>query len=270
MLKFKPPQPIVHLTVTLALTLASLGGMTAQAQALNHGTSTQINPIIFAAPLNPPSQGAPTGRRQGGASRGPCQDYGDLTALMPVTQDKVWGITASDRPTFWFYLPTHTTPGTTVEFVLQESDDEYIYQRAFELPNAPSGVIGIPMPASAPSLEIDKTYYWTFSVSCDAAQPSSAVFVRGSIYRTAISADLQRQVDISSPLERVSLYAAHGIWQEALTVLANLRRSNPDSPVLVEAWRELLQQVELGNIVPSPLISCCSPEASVSNNALRL
>jgi hypothetical protein len=269
MFQFKPPHLVPHLVCVTALTITSLVGVAAQAQALNHGRYSEVNPIVFSAPANPPNQGAPNGRRQGGASRGPCQNYSGLTALTPEMQGKVWSMTASDRPTFWFYLPTSTASNSTVEFVLQDSEDQYIYQTVLNPPDDQSGVVSVSIPSNASALEIDKTYYWTFSVQCDAAHPSSAVFVRGSIYRTAISADLQRQIATASPLEKVSLYAANGIWQEALTLLANLRRTDPQNSVLTTAWTNLLEQAELDAIVPSPLISCCSPEVSVSNSALR-
>lgn len=269
MSKFQPPQLTLQTTCTFALTLASLVGVAAQAQALNYDQYSEVNPIVFSAPANPPNQGAPSGRRQGGASRGPCQDYGGLTALMPEAQGKVWGMTASDRPTFWFYLPTSATPDTTVEFILQDSDDKYIYQTTFTAPDSPAGVVGIPIPPNASSLDIGKTYYWTFSVYCDAARPASTVFVRGSIYRTAISADLQQHLEASSPLEQVSLYAANGIWQEALTLLASLRRTDPQNAILETAWTDLLEQAQLEDIVPSPLISCCSPESAIHNNAFK-
>ncbi|HEY9624889.1 MAG TPA: DUF928 domain-containing protein [Crinalium sp.] len=265
---FMRPHPTGQVAFAFVLALGSLAGSTTQSQALENIYRTEISQLIWAAPPNPPDQGSPVGRRQGGASRGPCRDYASLLALMPLNAGKVWGTTVSDRPTFWFYLPTSST-STSVEFVVQDSNDNYVYKTAFDAPSSPSGIVSVSIPSTAPALEVNKTYSWTFSVSCEATRPSSAVYVQGQIYRTAISEDLQRRIAAAPPLEQAALYAANGVWQDSLTLLAHLRQNNPPTPALETAWNQLLQQADLGDIAPSPLISCCSPENTLSNASIR-
>jgi len=87
------------------------------------------NQVVFNAPP-PPDQGAPEGRQQGGASRGgTCyEQYGELTALVPITNGVVWSLTSSEQPTLWFYLPSPLTASASVEFVLQDETNDYVYE----------------------------------------------------------------------------------------------------------------------------------------------
>jgi hypothetical protein len=48
----------------------------------------------------------------------------------------------------------------------------------------------------------------------------------------------------------VSLYAANGIWYEALAAAAELRRTNPQDP----NWSALLQAVGLEELASEPMV----------------
>jgi Domain of Unknown Function (DUF928) len=220
--------------------------------------------IIFNDPT-PPSQGSPSGRQRGGASRGPCRQFEGLTALVPSNNGMVWGKTTSDRPTFWFYLPNQLTAQTPIEFVLQDSADNYVYKTRFTAPQTQSGLINLPIPATTKSLEVGKTYSWTLSVYCDPSKPSSAVFVTGTIQRVSLDTALQNRLQGATPIEQVNLYAANGIWFEALNTLANLYRTHSDQKSIATAWVSLLQQVNLGSIGQMPFAPCCTPEQSTGN-----
>ncbi len=212
------------------------------------------------APPPPPNQGAPSGRRRGGASRGPCQQYEALTALVPVTGELVWGLTAAERPTFWFFVPEMLAAELPVEFVLQDEADNYVYKTTFTVPETRPGVVSLSVPPAAAPLEIGKPYHWTFSISCDPEKPSASVFVQGSVQRVSLEPVLQRQLAAATPRERVALYAANGIWHEAVTAIAELRRAEPNDSTLTAAWADLLRQVELEAIAQQPIVNCCTPE----------
>lgn len=258
MFVIKPPIPMIRSACSLGLVVTSLlvGTFHASGQAL--GDRIQSQSLIFAAPQPPTDQGAPTGRRQGGASRGPCRTYESLTALTPITQGKVWGLTTHDRPTFWFYVPHSLATNVPIEFALQDEDDNYVYHTTFNAPELQSGVVSITIPATAQSLNVDQTYRWTFSIYCDAARPSASVFVTGSVQRVTPTLELQRQLRTALPLEQASLYAANGIWYEALTILATLKLANPTDAHANRAWLELLEQADLEAIATSPVVSCCT------------
>ena len=59
----------------------------------------------------------------------------------------------------------------------------------------------------------------------------------------------------SNPIEQVMLYAASGIWENAITTLADLRRQKPNDPTVQDYWEQLLTSVkhlEEANIAQEP------------------
>lgn len=244
-------------TIALGL-LGSIQPMWAQSP---DQTPIQDTQIIYNAPT-PPQKGSPSGRQRGGASRGPCRQFESLTALVPATQGRVWGQTVSDRPTFWFYLPSALTDKTPIEFVVQDADDNYVYNTRITAPNTKSGLIRIPMPTTAKLMEVGKSYTWTLSVYCDPAKPSSSVFVKGGIQRVVTRPDLQRRLTNASPLVQANLYARNGLWYDAFDTIANLYRRNPRDRVISSAWGNLLQQANLDHLKTAPLTECCTMQAN--------
>jgi Domain of Unknown Function (DUF928) len=254
--------PVSILTV-IALGLSGVA-QPAWSESVPNQQNIQGTQIIFNDPV-PPNQGSPNGRQRGGASRGPCRQFEALTALVPSKNGMVWGKTTSDRPTFWFYLPNQLTAQTPVEFVLQDDADNYVYNTRFTAPETRSGLISLAVPSTVKSLEVGKSYSWTLSVYCDSAKPSNSVFVKGTIQRVSLDAALQNRLQGSTPIEQVNLYAANGIWFEALNTLANLYRLNPGERQLASAWGNLLQQVNLVSLVQVPFAPCCTFEQQTSN-----
>lgn len=213
------------------------------------------NSVIFNAPPPPTDQGAPRGRSQGGASRGNCIQYQQLTALVPTTEGRVWGLTASAHPTFWFYLPHPLTADATLEFALQDATDQELYRTQFKAAGTPSGLIHLTVPTTAPAIESNQPYFWTLVIACNPTQPSESVFVRGTVQRVSLTPTQQRQLATASDLERSRLYASFGLWYDALTSLNELRETNPDQANA--AWRSLLQQGGLEVVSDKPISSCC-------------
>lgn len=215
-----------------------------------------ISKVKFVPPL-PPDQDAPSGRRQGGASR--CSDCENnvlpLTALVPGDRSKSFlALTALEYPTFWFYVPA-SSGDRPVEFVLQDEQDNYIYKTTFATSGTPAGIISIPLPPTARPLEIGKQYHWTLSIQ----ERSNSVFVQGFVQRVALNSTLMSQLKVATPKERIALYAANGIWQDTLTLLAELRRSHPQDYTLAPEWVNLLRSVGLDNIATKPVVQCCTP-----------
>ncbi len=213
-----------------------------------------------------PNRGAP-GRRKGAASRGECPSVSKpLTALVPATEEpsgegreltgttakSVLGLTAAEYPTFWFYVPYTLTSERSIEFVLLDDQNNYIYKSTFTATGAAPGIISFRLPFTAIPLEFGKMYHWYFLVNCNLGNP---VFVEGWIQRIALSPILIQQLEAATPQERVNLYATNGIWYEALTTLAELYRAAPEDTRLAADWAILLQAVDLDNISSEPLMS---------------
>lgn len=204
-----------------------------------------------------PPVGAPGGRRQDAGSRGICPRVEQpLTALIPETSGYVRGLTATESPTFWFYVPYALTPETSVEFVLQDDDQNIIYQTSFTKAGTKPGVVGVQLPPSAPRLEVGKQYYWYFLVFCgDQETPAT---VEGWVERVALNPQLKRKLEGATPQESIALYADHDIWYEAVTALAKLRQEHPQDAALRAKWNELLKSVDLEALAQAPIVGCCT------------
>lgn len=65
---------------------------------------------------------------------------------------------------------------------------------------------------------------------------------------------LKSQLAKAALRDRVALYAANGIWFEALNTAGELRRRNPNDT----SWAALLQAVGLNNLANEPIVECCN------------
>lgn len=208
------------------------------------------------SPFDQVSPGVP-GRRIGGGSRG-CSVTGDspidqaLTALVPET---TMGLTVEAYPTFFWYLPP--TSATGVEFVLMdEKGEKVIYETTFRT-KGEAGIVSLNLPenASLPPLEINNSYRWYFSIICNPEDRAADVYVQGWIRRVEPNPGLAEQLaTTTSDLERVQVYARNGIWHEAIAMLAQLRRSNPNDADIRREWEELITSVQLENLAQVPLV----------------
>ena len=248
------------LVCTLSLGLLTSYSPSLQSQTPESTSSSFDEISLRFVPPPPPDQGSPSGRHRGGASRGPCLKYEALAALVPVTGGFVWGLTSAERPTFWFFVPEPLTAELPIEFVLQDEADNYVYKTTRKMPKMQPGVVSISVPSTAKPLEIGKRYRWTFSIACDPARPSASVFVQGSLQRMALDPVLERQLEAATLRERVDLYAANGIWYDALTNLIQLRQTNPEDASLVRDWKSFLESVGLEAIAQKPIVQCCTLE----------
>lgn len=269
MIELKLPFPQIKLA--LAISLASLSFKPVQAMPVNPvifvqrpslNSSRQLNkPLIFNAPEPPDDINAPGGRT-GGGKRG-CENIGKqltgskeklLTALVPVygspDSELVLGLTITSHPTFWFYVPYSRT--LSAEFVLQDEAERTVYQTPVSLSGTP-GVVSLSLPSTASPLEFGLRYHWYFNIYCNPQQPP--VFVDGWITRASLKPALKSQLEKATLLQRVALYAANGIWYEALTASAELSRINPNRT----DWAAMLRAVGLDDIALEPIIECCQP-----------
>ena len=223
---------------------------------------------VFVPPKPPAGLSTVSGRRRGMGSRNDCPAVENpLTALVPfqegVATNKqtnpstlvdVWGLTTSEHPMFWFYVPY---TNMNAEFVLQDSSENEIYKNQNIALKAQSGVISISIPSTVIPLQVGKTYRWFLKIRCNQQQTMSVpIYVEGSIQRVNLHPSLKQQLQITTDTrQKIAIYAANGIWFDALTILGKLRLANSNDASLAADWQSLLQSINLDNIAQFPIVN---------------
>lgn len=217
----------------------------------------------------PPTQprGAPPRTRAGGQRGGenkPEEPTVCLTSNLPltaVTPNNNVVTTVSGNPTLFWYVPK--TQAKSAEFVLFDKvfDKEgekfnEIYRTTMAVKGTP-GIVKLSIPASV-SLERGKQYLWTFAVMCNSDFEEDPL-VAGAIERTELNWMEERKLAAAKePLQKAEVYAEAEVWQETLSLVAQLRYERPYDFRVNNAWRELLSSVQLGAIASEPLVECCT------------
>jgi hypothetical protein len=219
----------------MLVTLAGLSPLRAQSQP-------EIIALQF--PSAPRNMGGPRSTAGGGV-RGTesaicIQGQSPLTPLIP-THDIVK--TVNPNPSFFMYVPENTADSAELAIVDEDGND--VYLSTFDLSRTP-GVVKVSLPDTT-ALEVGQVYDWQFTLICDPADRRADVFVLGQIQRIELSAEMQTQIDQAQPLDQAQLYVNESIWNEAVSILAQLRNSNPNE------WQDLLKYVGLESIASEPL-----------------
>lgn len=213
--------------------------------------------------FNPPSGRGNPDNTEGGAQRGnDCLLEPKMwpTPIIPISGG---GLTASAYPTFFWYMPRNNA--AALEFALSDSNNQEVYSSKFVLTQnkdnafAP-GIIGLQLPnfPNLSPLEITKKetekYHWQLAIHCERQNLFSGVSIDGTIQRVALDPNLASKLQTATLQERVALYAENRLWYDTVAALAELRRQNPNDSSLVEAWKKLLDSVNLGAIRDVPIV----------------
>ena len=268
-----------------ALTLALLGctlyavPVKADHLTMNKGSDRDRLQLNFVKEPPLPSSGTPIGRRRGAAGRsgGNCTVNLPLTALVPAIETPlgagkatyVWGKTIAPHPTFWFYVPDSSPSVRSVEFVLQDEQDNDVYRTPVSIPHQP-GVISVKLPATSTALNVNQNYHWflktEIALSCDRQQPVIAKdTVEGWVQRIQPNPTLTNQIEAATPQKQIRLYARNGLWYDTLTTLAELRLVKPEDGSLKGDWHELLHSVGLDEIASQSLVQCCTANSELGD-----
>ena len=167
---------------------------------------------------------------------------GSLTALSP---GRNLGLTQVTRPNFLVYKPQTKTE--TAEFSLFDEQMNGLYQVSIPV-SKQAGLVSIHLSDTAPSLVKDKPYYWTLALVCNSTDRTEDLVVGGWIQHTQLNDNLKQQLASVTAVERVSLYAKQGFWYDALNILVELQRTEPNNPKLAATRTELLKSVGLDAI----------------------
>ncbi len=245
---------ILSLALTGLLTNFTSVAKQSPVSAIFTTTSVSQFPLQLALKFNLPPKGAP-GNRSGAANRGCGPTPKLLTALVPGTNQ---GLTVAEHPTFWFYVPYPPSPSKDMVFkLLDKQKNQEVYKIRFTVTGTP-GIISVTLPDSVNPLAVGKRYQWIFTYLCNPKVVSQDIVVHGYVERVNVSPQMAVELNkAKTPLEKVAVMAENGIWFDALTELAQLRRKEPNNEVLLQKWEALLTAdgVKLNEIIAEPLVS---------------
>lgn len=179
-----------------------------------------------------------------------------LTALVPemTIGEKqiplVLGLTSKAQTKLYFYLPYESQPSRKVKFVLLNDEEEEIYEETFQFTEIP-GIVTVRLPQV---LEVGQKYNWLFIFKYNPRNPSADEFVEGWIKRVELNPELVTELKNATLPEQFLLYANNGLWFDALNIISELRRLNPEDEALKADWTEFLQSVDLEDIAPESIV----------------
>jgi hypothetical protein len=171
-----------------------------------------------------------------------------LTALSPTTKT---GLTLAAHPTFLVYVPK--TSAEAAEFTLRTPAGQGVYRTTIDLTNTPD-VISITLPNQTTPLEVGKPYTWSFAVICNPDDRLSDQFVTGMVQRTELESARLSQIEQAPLRQRIALYQEDSIWYDALALLFESKRSQPNLLEIDTIWRDFLQSGGVDtmiNIIPA-------------------
>ena len=250
---------VTTLVVTLGLEIASLPGLaTIVPRQSDRSTipQTSAGDWRISQAYVPPNRQAPS-VTAGGASRGGCfKDRQQL--LKSLTPPDNLTLTTQEYPTFYWYIPESNAKELQFEVRYDDSNPQTWQKITLPVPSKP-GVISINLQnTNLPALKVGQTYHWFLRMVCtnDSGDRSGDAIVEGWIERTE-SNDLQQKLTGVDPSDRADIYAAAGIWQDSVAILAELLRASPNDEAVAAKWQKLLSSAGLNQIANKPLVECC-------------
>ncbi|WP_308796209.1 DUF928 domain-containing protein [Tolypothrix sp. FACHB-123] len=227
----------------------------------------QNSPVKFKRPPLSP-RGAPGNRKGGGTRDGYICSTLDinesLMALVPSVEPEptishVWGLTLEASPTLWFYVPYQPKDIKVGELEIWDethSDPrnyQQIYQGTFTVTSTP-GAIALTLPSTV-KLEPGKNYHWYLTLKMNCDRVTQAVNVNGWIQQVKLNNHLPSQQ--LGDRDRLIFYVENGIWFDAITLLAQMRRRQPETQIWRTDWQTLIGDIGLEEFANKPIVPCC-------------
>ncbi|MBD2209365.1 DUF928 domain-containing protein [Nostoc linckia FACHB-104] len=200
------------------------------------------------------------------ASRGACFQRGEVVIpLIPSNKEAQY--TTQERPTFFFSIPKASKTVTELEFVLREDENlDPLYKENFKAFDQ-AGIVGITLKANQPPLKAGKEYTWAFSMICDPNSRDRDFYLEGKIQLMQDENVAAQLKETPTPLDRAVLYATAGFWENAISILADLRRQSPNDTQIKQYWSDLLKSVKLDALADQPLLPpCCTTQQGTMGN----
>jgi hypothetical protein len=194
--------------------------------------------ISYKAPL----RGAPA-TRVGGGTRSLAMKAVALSVLAPTET----GYTTREQPTLYWYVSQALD--VPVELTISSTEPlEAASRPALEImlqPPVRKGLHALSLAEHGVTLKPGIEYQWFVAAVGNAAQRSNDVIAGGTIKRVAQDAGVQARLKQAPAASRPALYAAEGVWYDAIEELSSLIAAQPDNRELRLQRAALLEQVGL-------------------------
>ncbi|MEY2985431.1 MAG: hypothetical protein RLZZ568_2048 [Cyanobacteriota bacterium] len=154
-------------------------------------------------------------------------------------------VTTQTNPTLFVYLPEHRAANG--KLLLLDHQGEEILQAEIALPSN-NAILAIALPSSA-SLELHQTYAWRFTLNCPSKVVEGTIveddFTEANLKRVILDSAVDPNL---TALEQAQVYADNNAWNDVLTVMASLRKQEP------ETWQALLDYINLGDLANTEIV----------------
>ncbi len=184
----------------------------------------------------PPVRGAPA-RRVGGSSRG----AEELPFVAVIAPDHV-GHTISEQPALYWFVSRRSP--VRVEITLIDSAGVKPVVEA-SITNAEPGIHRFSLAEHKVRLKPGEEYQWSVSLVSDDKQRSNDVVSQGSVQLVAPAAQLQAKLAGLPRSAQARVYAAEGVWYDAMAAISESIAAQPADGTLRAARASLLEQAGL-------------------------
>jgi hypothetical protein len=194
----------------------------------------------------PPLRGAPA-RRVGAGTRGSGDDLPSVFALAPNHV----GLTTRAQPELYWYLSKDSRHPVTIT-ISDEVSVEPLLETVLP-PPIQAGIHRIQLATYEIRLQPDVPYEWFIALATSADDPSQELVTGSAIQYIgpddARAQNLMRSLKTAlNQAEAWRLYAASGIWYDAVAALAERIRQAPQATDLLKQRAALLKEADLSEI----------------------
>lgn len=215
----------------------------------------------IAAPAKKPyGLGVPISSGTGGAVRSIANSL-----VIPLAPED-GGRTASERPTFYWYLAKSSNFPYKTIFELRDPADRSgdVVYRAEGIADK-SGLYKFTLPSNSPSLKPEKVYIWQLRLRGSTA--SSNLQSIGSIMLSKTDSDMQKAISQApTNLEKAKIYSSYGYWFDALNIYTNQIETEPKNQTAYDMRTEMMLEIFTSKGADSEAISNAKSLVEIINS----
>jgi Domain of Unknown Function (DUF928) len=218
----------------------------------------------IAAPKKPYGLGVPISSGTGGAVRS-----GANSLVIPLAPED-GGRTASERPTFYWYLPkSDNFPYKTIFELRDPSDRDGNVVFRTEGIAEKNGLYKLTLPQNSPSLKPEKVYIWQLRLR--GSNASSNLQSIGSIMLSKTDGQIQNALSqASTNLEKAKVYSSYGYWFDALNIYTNQLETDPNNQTASKMRSEMMLEVFTPKDADSQSLSNAKSLVEIINSSNKI